>query len=637
MRLRMLSSGAGLVVVLAGLPHGASADSSSLSRQRAGSRGSVRCLVSIGGMPDVSTVASDLAASLPRSLAKITSAAETDVIIGAAYPRGASILDISIEVQDVADASSAALARELFAAVEDGKLSEALVADGLDLKAAFRSRPQLYSADGLPEVLPAADQVDTVLLVAILVPMLVLLPALVFTILHFQLIERFTIWYENRYEDHEFDETLFGVRRQADGGNEYEHEDGRDGKFEEASEFGPQAGLGLGSLFPKRSSPFATPRPDEDAAAPAAGAAMSGGNHGGARVPLPEKLAGPGGRGRSAGGQRAPADLGPYAPSDATTFADDGLGLGSLFPTQTPSRNVSGGGGQAKPTTQFSSRGRRGAAGAAEAGNGKEPAPPNDLAWAGNNNGPGSASRPAQASSMSSSGSPPSDKGRESSYGAASSNLSAAPTRDRTPREPAMTARRAGDDMAGVAEGNEGVPSTTYGPVQTMVGHDANSSGVAHGQLRMASMENMDSEELLMAFSALQGDKTGKHAAGGGGSGNPPPEFWYVGQGDDPLGLAGTPGPGSGAHGNFFPSNRPSSSAVSAVGSTRSKASKRSTMGPGYLGASKEVNGNSPDRRRILDLHKEVLALCLLLFACGDHCCQCCVRRAPARLPEDRT
>ena len=61
--------------------------------------------------------------------------------------------------------------------------------------------------------------------------------------------------------------------------------------------------------------------------------------------------------------------------------------------------------------------------------------------------------------------------------------------------------------MAGVVEGNEAAPSTTYGPVDTIVGPEASSSGLAHGQMRMGAMHDIDSEELLMAFSALQGNK----------------------------------------------------------------------------------------------------------------------------------
>jgi len=139
-------------------------------------------------------------------------------------------------------------------------------------------------------------------------------------------------------------------------------------------------------------------------------------------------------------------------------------------------------------------------------------------------------------------------------------------------------------------------PSTTYGPVETVVGRDASSSGMAHGQMRMAALGEMDSEHLMMAFSMLQGGE------GGAGAAQPPPEFWYIGGDEDPLGLTGTPG---GAQTKHPPANRPPSSAVSAAGSTRSKASKRGTTGPGYLGANKD-DPSSPDRRRILSLHKEV-------------------------------
>ena len=165
-------------------------DRSSTSLRRSGN-GSVRCLVSLTATSGDLDTSLEIASILTRSVAGTMSASEGDVRILAAHSRSSSALDVSFELVAAADTNTVALARQLRSAVEDGKLDTALAAAGLALTAAFRSSPQPFSELGQPEVLRAADHANAALLAGLLVPMLVLLPGLVFIIFHYQLVERF--------------------------------------------------------------------------------------------------------------------------------------------------------------------------------------------------------------------------------------------------------------------------------------------------------------------------------------------------------------------------------------------------------------------------------------------------------------
>jgi hypothetical protein len=165
-------------------------DRSTASHRRQGS-GSVRCLVSLTATTGDLVASTELATIFTKNFASSISAATDDVLITSSQSRSASILDLGLKLMAGADDNTAELARKLHKQVDDGKLSEALQADGLAITAAFRSHPQPFSAAGLPDIFHANDQADAVLICSLLVPMIILLPALVFVILHYQLIERF--------------------------------------------------------------------------------------------------------------------------------------------------------------------------------------------------------------------------------------------------------------------------------------------------------------------------------------------------------------------------------------------------------------------------------------------------------------
>ena len=388
------------------------------------------------------------------------------------------------------------------------------------------------------------------------------------------------------------------------------------------TDFGPELGLGLGSifggpLFPPRPADFpAGPKGPGDAARGDSGVENGGlgvkEEEGPSRMPLPEQISRPA---PGVGNEQGGLGRGKAArPEDAhvNMTSDAGLGLGTLFPPRGATR---GGGASAPavPTTQFSSRGRRQGSTSNGGGGGAE--------------GGGGAGRPSQ------SGSPPEDKSREQS-GVPSSNLSAAPT----PRERHFgAARRVGEDMgdaAGFGGGGASVPSTVYGPIDTVVAVPAHGhvSGLAERPANLSVLEDMDSEELMMAISMRQAaaaEQQPAHASYAADAAAPPhahvsrspravapPEFWYLSGGNDPLAGTGTPGgdapqarPGHPAPASGAASIRPPSSA----GSFRSKGSRK-TLGPGYLGSqgARMEDADSPSRRRIMDLHKEVcVCVCL--------------------------
>ncbi len=330
------------------------------------------------------------------------------------------------------------------------------------------------------------------------------------------------------------------------------------------------------------------------------------------RMPLPEQIspAAPGVEDEREGRARRKSGPPDHVPVNMTS--DAGLGLGSLFPP----RGATRGGGVNAPavhTTHFSSRGRRQGS-TSNGGNG------------GNGNGGGAeggggTGRPSQ------SGSPPEDKSREQS-GVPSSNLSAAPT----PREPHFAAgRRVSEDMrdaAGLGGVVGSVPSTVYGPIDTVVDAPAHGhvGGLAERSADVSVLEDMDSEELMMAISMRQAaaaELLPTHASHAADAAAPPhahasrspravapPEFWYLSGGNDPLAGTGTPGGGAphARSGHLPPASGAASiRAPSSVGSFRSKGSRKS-LGPGFLGsqAARLEDADSPSRRRIMDLHKEV-------------------------------
>lgn len=170
----------------------ATIDGSAASHRRQGS-GSVRCLVSLTATAGDIVASSELATIFTKSVASTVSGATDAVIITSSQSRSNSILDVGLELTAGANDNTAKLARKLRQQVDDGKLSEALQAEGIEIKAAFRSRPQPFSAEGLPDIFRANDQADAALICCLFVPMIILLPALVFIMFHYQLIERFVI------------------------------------------------------------------------------------------------------------------------------------------------------------------------------------------------------------------------------------------------------------------------------------------------------------------------------------------------------------------------------------------------------------------------------------------------------------
>jgi len=191
----VISCGAGLVVLLGVLARSASPHLQHINglgpSRRQGSRGGlVRCLVSLKAVGGLEPSA-ELGAVLIRSIASALAADEADVRILTAQSRSAFIVDVSLEIQAPANSRPASLARTVRQKLGGSELTGALSAEGLALTAAFRADPQPFSAAGLPQLFAASDQAEPGLVAGILVPLLVLLPALVFCILHYQLIERF--------------------------------------------------------------------------------------------------------------------------------------------------------------------------------------------------------------------------------------------------------------------------------------------------------------------------------------------------------------------------------------------------------------------------------------------------------------
>jgi hypothetical protein len=185
--------GAGVAVLLGALALGAQArgriSHGAVPGRRIGAGGSVRCIVSLtsaAGAPSPP----GLLAGLSRSVAVAMSVDERDVGVTATRMRSASTLDAGIEMRAAADADAAALARRLRKQVDGGRLDALLGSEGLAITAAFRARPHPFSAAGLPETFNAADQADAALVAGLLVPIIFLVPALVFCILQYQLVER---------------------------------------------------------------------------------------------------------------------------------------------------------------------------------------------------------------------------------------------------------------------------------------------------------------------------------------------------------------------------------------------------------------------------------------------------------------
>jgi hypothetical protein len=188
--------GAGVAVLLGALALGAQARGRSshgaAPGRRDGAGGSVRCIVSLTSAAGAQSPPG-LVAGLARSVAGAMSVDERDVAVTASRLRSASTLDVGIEMRAAADADAAALARRLRKHVDGGRLDALLGSEGLAITAAFRARPHPFSAAGLPETFNAADQADTALVAGLLVPILFLLPALVFFIFQYQLVERL-VW-----------------------------------------------------------------------------------------------------------------------------------------------------------------------------------------------------------------------------------------------------------------------------------------------------------------------------------------------------------------------------------------------------------------------------------------------------------
>ena len=187
---------AGVAVLMGALALGARRGGGSAAGaergRRDGADATVRCVLSLKATGGVPVDPAGLAAGLTRSVAAAVSADEQDVAIKASRPSGPLALDLSLEMRASADASAdaVALARRLRKKVDGGKLDDLLGAEGLAFSAVFRARPHPFSAAGLPMPFDAADEADAALVVGMLVPMMVLVPGLVFVIFHYQLVER---------------------------------------------------------------------------------------------------------------------------------------------------------------------------------------------------------------------------------------------------------------------------------------------------------------------------------------------------------------------------------------------------------------------------------------------------------------
>ena len=270
-------------------------------RRRQASSGFVRCLLSLS--TDCGASAVDVQrqrAALVQGVAHTMSEAESRVRVFAVQSfssasQSACGIDIGLELPCCGMGTTInAFARDLRARINDGTLNKQLAAKGPALSATLRAGPVPVTAAGLPIAFGAADEAGGILLAALLFPAALLLPLLVFVLFHFQLIERYTLWYENKYGDESsVDPRIFSAdfdfRNQLFGGGDA-LEDGA-----EEPGFGPQIGLGTGSLFARNVDPVpGRDRKDEsvvgapDIASNAGGSKVEG--VGSTRTLLPERV-----------------------------------------------------------------------------------------------------------------------------------------------------------------------------------------------------------------------------------------------------------------------------------------------------------------------------------------------------------
>ena len=238
------------------------------SSRRQASSGFVRCLLSLS--TDCGASAVDVQrqrAALVQGVAHTMSEAESRVRVFAVQSFSSASqptcgIDIGLELPCCGLGTTInAYARDLRARINDGTLNTQLAAKGQALSATLRAGPVPVTAAGSPIAFAAADEAGGILLAALLFPTALLLPLLVFVLFHFQLIERYTLWYENKFGDESgVDPRIFSAdfdfRSQLFGGGDAD-EDGA-----EEPGFGPQIGLGTGSLFSRNVHPV--PRRDRN-------------------------------------------------------------------------------------------------------------------------------------------------------------------------------------------------------------------------------------------------------------------------------------------------------------------------------------------------------------------------------------
>jgi hypothetical protein len=200
LRLCVLSVGAGLVVFLGTLVQHTWVlhwERGLDGRRQGASGGSVRFLVSLTAQSDkskafdfVNSNTSAIVGALARSVARAMRVVEKDVSTFKTQLVTPTLMDVGLEIKVAAGSDTSDRARLLRSQVDDGKVSEALILQGLLLTAKLRSIPRPFSVAGLPEVFGAADQADVVLLSALFAPIIILLPVLVYSVFEYQLVER---------------------------------------------------------------------------------------------------------------------------------------------------------------------------------------------------------------------------------------------------------------------------------------------------------------------------------------------------------------------------------------------------------------------------------------------------------------
>lgn len=185
---------------------------------------------------------------------------------------GDAALHVGYELQTRTEDRVEDVARSLRRAISKGDVTDSLASQGIELNCKMRSWPQPISAAGVPIVLAAQDWASAGLIAGCVVPMLLLVAGLLLAIFKFDGVIRFTIWYENKFEDpgdKNFDPEEFLKKFNSKEASERTSE-AVPGEGEEEEEEGG-LGLGLGPINygaekrrSARTSTAPTPEPERE-------------------------------------------------------------------------------------------------------------------------------------------------------------------------------------------------------------------------------------------------------------------------------------------------------------------------------------------------------------------------------------